>query len=344
MERRETLRGEAERVLDIIAGTWTFKGWAKMLKIPLQHAVAQGDKDLSQKLVRAGAEFGSSLHGAVRGGHAEIVDFLLESRASPDSKDANGLTALHFAAKLGKLEVTRLLLRYGADKDAFEKDRCTPLHLAAKNGHVALVEILLSAGANVALRSGESMSAIDLAAEKGHLEILKLLIYHGADVNATSPETGGTALHVATRSCKTGAMDVLLDAGANSDARDHHGITPLKIASWHLHLEAALCLLKRGADVNVRRSSGYTPLHFAASHAGMPGTADMVDLLLRWGADETIATRSGRTAADLIRRRLSNEVRPTDEAKRVEKLLANPPADRAWRRRALPVLCRAHPG
>ena len=72
----------------------------------------------------------------------------------------------------------------------------------------------------------------------------------------------------------------------------------------------------------------------------------MVDLLLRLGADETITGEEGKTPADVIGEWF-DEYEDGDplveEIKRVRRLLANAPADRAWRRRGYLVLCRAHP-
>lgn len=345
-ERCETLTGEGDRVLDIIASAYTLEQWAAFLKVPLQHAVVQGDEALCQKLVQAGAEIGSSLHAAVRGDYGEIVQLLLESGAPTDSKDEHGFTALHNAAGCGRLEMARSLLLKGAKKDALGKGRKTPLHLAAKSGSVALVELLLIAGANVTLRAEPGgLSPLHFGAGDGHVDVLKLLIYRGVDVDAASSKHGVTALHIAAHNNKTGAIDVLLEAAANIEARSSRGCTPVHFAVGRsLSLEAARCLLKHGADVNVQSSPGSTPLHIAARHAGRAGAAKIVDLLLRWGADETIANKEGKKAADVIGVDTEEDLRLTDDMERVRKLLENAPADRVWRRRALPLLCRAHPG
>ncbi len=67
----------------------------------------------------------------------------------------------------------------------------------------------------------------------------------------------------------------------------------------------------------------------------------MVDFLLRSGANETILDSDGKTAADIVGEGVYEMVRW--DVERVRKLLANAPADRAWRRRGCLVLCRAHP-
>lgn len=65
----------------------------------------------------------------------------------------------------------------------------------------------------------------------------------------------------------------------------------------------------------------------------------MVDSLLRSGADEILLNTEGKSAADLIGRWVKIQDRVADEIERVLYLLANAPADRAWRRRGYLVLC-----
>ena len=69
----------------------------------------------------------------------------------------------------------------------------------------------------------------------------------------------------------------------------------------------------------------------------------MVDALLRAGADETIVDSHGFKASDLVGLEVAEEERLAEDFERVSELLANAPADRAWRRRGYLVLCRAHP-
>ncbi|CAM9998061.1 unnamed protein product [Scytosiphon promiscuus] len=307
--------------------------------------MAQGDEALADKLIRAGAEIGTSLHAAVKGDHGKIVELMLESGASTGTKDAEGNTALHFAARLDRLKMVRLLLLKGADVDAIKINGATPLHLAARYSSTSVAETLLIAGADVNLRSKKhDWCPLDYAARIGHSEILKLFIYSGADINSCVPQSGRTALDIAAGKDNVKAVDVLLDAGANIEARDVEGYTPLHTAALHAYSESARSLLEHGADVNALTLSGSSTLFIAAQYAGDGRAVKVVDLLLRWGADETVADNVSRRATDVIGLKVEEGIRLADEVELVRKLLSNAPADRAWRRRGLPVLCRAYPG
>lgn len=148
-----------------------------------------------------------------------------------------------------------------------------------------------------------------------------------------------TALHYG----RVGTIDVLVDAGATVESRDQDGRTPLHDDADQLHQGAMLALLKPGADVNAKTNRGDTPLHNAACNAGMQGTAHVVDVLLRWGAGESMVDEDGETPADVVGYFVEEQDRLPEDVEKVRKLVTNAPADRAWRRRGYVIMCRAHP-
>lgn len=92
---------------------------------------------------------------------------------------------------------------------------------------------------------------------------------------------------------------LLLDRGAEigAAARNPMKVQPIHAAVGSRNAESAALLLDRGADVNARQQVGYTPLMGAAA----AGRADIVDLLLKHGADRTLVSDDGKTAADVAR-------------------------------------------
>eukprot|EP00752_Nemacystus_decipiens_P010676 g9507.t1 len=344
MSGRDALRGAEVDMLDLMFEELASEELAAMLKAPLlERAVAKHKRDLSQRLVRAGAEIGEALHKALLVGNDEIVNDLLESGASLAAVDAEGRTPLHLAILRDKAEIVQLLLAKGADIDAFDSHAITPLYLATDCGHLEAAVSLLAAGADVNLGCERYKSpVIHNAVGRGHVEILRAMIEHGADVNAVNTKQC-TALHCAVVSSNPEVCDVLIEAGANVEARDNRGATPLHFAAIRPSLEASIRLLKHGANINAQYGEMLTPLVLAASVAGAQGAAEVVECLLRADVDETIADDERYMAVGLIGKFVKEEDRLGEDVERVRKLLVNAPADRAWRRRGYLVLCRAHP-
>ena len=244
--------------------------------------------------------------------------------------------------------MVRSLLLKGADKDATNADGRTPLYIAAAEyDHVAAARVLLAAGADISIQPS-AISALLVAAEHGSVNLLKMLVENGADVHAFHINDKSTALHLAAWNNDGEAVEVLIEAGADTEAKDSQCCTPFHGAALRLCFDAVRALLKHGADVDALDSFGGTPLLCAALAFGIVadqcGAAEMVDLLLRSGADETIVNNQGDTAADVVWDHAEyQDERLAKGAERVRNLLASAPADRAWRRRGYLVLCRAHP-
>ncbi|CAM9755804.1 unnamed protein product [Hapterophycus canaliculatus] len=338
---RKTLREAEEQALDLISeASSTPQYGCDLLKSSLEVAVAEGKLGPSEeKLVDAGKDVGEALHTAVRAGHVCIAKSLLESGASANAKCEYGRAPLHVAAGLGDTQMVKLLLQKGGEIEGDNLGR-SPLFNAVFYGQLAATQALLAAGAEVKRRDEDiDDSAIFAAVERGHVGILRALLEHEANVEG---EIGmpTTPLHVAAQLNNVEAIDVLVEYGADVEAQSDHTGLPLHCAAVHMKLEAVVALLKHGANANAADDSNYTPLHDAVSTPWRPGTADLVDTLLRSGADEKIINDNGDSPLDIVRRKYAGQPL-VDEFQRVYKLLANAPSDRAWRRRGYLVLCRA---
>ena len=85
-------------------------------------------------------------------------------------------------------------------------------------------------------------------------------------------------------------MPVLLPPHAHISALDQNDWTPLHFASWHVQLRVARLLLEHGADVNARTKFGLTPLRLLSEKNG---NLEVAQLLLEHGADLNSRSRSG---------------------------------------------------
>ena len=313
-------------------------GHVEILRAVIEH---RADVDAANK------HGDTALHIAAWYKKTEAVDVLVEAGANIEARNRTGRTPLHGAALEEGAEMVQQLLQRGADKDALEDHKVTPLFMAVSTGNSAVVLALLAAGADVSLPCGDLNSPVlHAAAQYGRVEILRALIEHGADVDAIDAMYR-TALNFAAKFNQTEAIDVLVEAGANIEApasASYTNYSPLHSASNGLNREALFCLLNHGANINAQAKVNFatTPLMMAAAEAGTQGAAEVVEFLLREGADETVVSITGTAAIDVIGLHAAEENSLDEDVERVRKLLANAPADRAWRRRGYLVLCRAH--
>jgi ankyrin repeat protein len=101
----------------------------------------------------------------------------------------------------------------------------------------------------------------------------------------------------------------LIKAGADIHQTDKNGVTLLHHAVRFRSPAAVEALLRLGAAVNhTCKRSGSTPLHRAVTSTGAPGTAgkstqarEIIEILLRYGADPSIKNKSGKKPADYVR-------------------------------------------
>jgi truncated hemoglobin YjbI len=162
--------------------------------------------------------------------------------------------------------VERALLNDAALTHVHNRYGRTLLHDAAALGNVRMVELLLRLGADPNVKTAGGHTSLYCVANAGQLtgggDVVRVLVRAGAQVDERSDSKRCTALHMAARRGNTKVAEALIDCGADINAQDKSGDTPLQRAKNCRKSEVALLLVSRGADASLslpsRRSSGRT--------------------------------------------------------------------------------------
>jgi ankyrin repeat protein len=241
-----------------------------LIKAALRGQRATVDLLLDHKAsIDAQSKSGSwALYAAARVGAVDVVRTLLERGANVNMKSVEnrGRTALHAVAEQPTTDVVQLLLDKCADINAQSTDGVSPLLDMIKGGTKAATPVallLIQRGADVNATSDDGETTLTLATARRMTAVVRALLDKGADPNKGKP----------------------IPSGPSSSAGGPPLLIALSDRSVPESAEIALLLIERGADVNARGTSGNTPLIRA-----LIGKYDaVVRALLEKGADPNMS-------------------------------------------------------
>ena len=215
----------------------------------------------------------------------EIIDLLVKSGANVNAQDAEGFTPLHMAAIHGNLKIVKKLVDLEADVNIVTTDGKNAAELAHLNEELEIEEYLESKMAS-SQRTKEKEVDSELADFLMEAYGLSTTYYLTEQLKELNLRSGWG------KDPPEGKGDKIL----KEYEEEKPGVTPLHIASGRINEPDIIDLLVMyGANVNAQDAEGFTPLHMAAIHGNLKIVKKLVDL----EADVNIVTTDGKNAAEL---------------------------------------------
>jgi ankyrin repeat protein len=264
---------------------------------PLQAALLNENKDMIKLLIE---------HGADPRAPARFHQSLLQIASERDPvlgrwmfQQLPDATVID-AAEAGTLDDLRKLVDAGGDVngDGQDERRDSPLQAAVRRDDVEMAAFLLDRGANLHHGVDPDGAVLFIAStHKYSSRMTKLLLRHGADPNAADRE-GCTPLYHVAQTYYPDVLETLIRGGADVNVRTPDGSTPLHSASCGTDPEsrAIRILVEHGAKLDAQDHRGFTPLHAAMERTMATAATTLLDL----GADPTIRDDEGRTPVQLV--------------------------------------------
>ena len=202
------------------------------------------------------------IEDAIRSADLETVQKEIEAGADINKIADSGMTPLHWATQVSDFEIVEYLVSKNANVNSTNSNGQTPLDYAIKYNRKEIAGIIRKHGGKTGeeLKGGEPVAeaatpepstakARDIsileAATIGDIDAVKQSLAGGADVNARE-KWGGTPLHWAANWGHKEIAEMLIAAGADVNAKDHNDYTPLDFANRLKHTELADLLRKHG--------------------------------------------------------------------------------------------------
>lgn len=227
---------------------------------------------MSVSCINGTSRMDASLFAAVENGDAASLTALLTHGANANATNNQGRTPLMIASASGHHNLIPVLVKAGADPNA-----------RVVLSHAYLAGQIIFGPHDRPNTEDQERTALMLAVTHEQLPSVNAMIAAGASLDARD-QRGNTALGLAASGDSTNILQTLLVAGASPDIGDVQGFTPLMKAQNPTVIKA---LCDAGANANATNSFGETPLMFAVR----AGDVEAVSVLLAFGANPNATNR-----------------------------------------------------
>ncbi|XP_077283110.1 uncharacterized protein LOC143909084 [Arctopsyche grandis] len=238
------------------------------------------------------------LHYAAATHQLRLFEFIFKRITNPLIKNRNNETVLHWAVQGGNNQILQRLLDEGFDLNATDDDGDTPLLCAAMSGHLFKIMVLLSKGADPKIMNYYGDTLLHCAAYKCCNMALEVIMGLGFDLTSVDND-GKSPLHSAVIGGNISAVKFFIEKGIEPNITDINHRSPLHDVvliedsfTSNIDIEIAKLLIQHGANINAADKSGCTPLHFAAD----ANKYKLTKMLLEEGAEINARDNGSQTA------------------------------------------------
>jgi ankyrin repeat protein len=230
-------------------------------------------------------------------GNIDRCDSLLKAGADVNTITPEGITPLMYASQNGFTQLAGLLIKYGALVDARPFDGVTALIAAVRADRQEVAELLIRNNAAIDVADYYGGTPLIYTAAYNLDTLADMLLYYGADVNFRSPADSSAPLNISALNGSISIAINFISQGADVNATDVLGYTPLMIAIQQNDTAMVHLLLDNGADIDILNYQGYSALHIASEK----GESEIIKLLLSAGVNPNLPDRSNVTALKIAR-------------------------------------------
>lgn len=255
--------------------------------------------------------------------HLKTVRFLLEQGAAVDIRNNDGKTALNMMMSYpnnNRRDITQILLDYGADPNSADKEGNTSAFGWAST---EVLDLLEDYGADLQITNHLGCTVFDQAAlyddspklamlqrldirsldiftacRRNEISMIQALLNNNPGLVRSIGLHGYTPLHVAAEKGYPACVNLLIEYGAEVDAKDENGLTPLIMAVCKQNIkcqdiECVEILLDHGASISIKDNRGESPLMWSINDY----TGQALRLLLAYGASVQDKNENGENPA-----------------------------------------------
>ena len=268
-----------------------------------QDEIIEAFKENGTDLNHKDASGDAAIHLSIKKLAASSQQKLIDLGADLTQLDKNGIDVMAVAVKFNNGKGIAILKNAGIAIDQYNPQGYAPIHQATVFRRKASLEALLSLGVNTEQPvEGKGTTALHLSARLGFNKIQKMLVEAGANIDARD-KAGNTAVHYAARFNQAKSIKQQARDGLDINQQNYKLQTPVHVAIEAGAVGALRELTKARPDLSIRDLSGDQPLHSAIKH----DRSSDIRILLKAKADPNALNRAGLPA--LIQSSISGDVR-----------------------------------